>query len=185
MNSFHLLLISIVAFLVAYKFYGKILNRLFAINNQHQTPAHTHYDGVDFVPAKSKFILFGHHFSSICGAGPIIGPVLAVTYWGWGPSVIWILLGSILMGAVADYASLVMGMRSAGQCVSEVAKPEISKRARLLFSWFIWITVILVIAVFGLFGAKTLVQEKDRGVTFHGINPHCGFSRLASLSKTN
>jgi carbon starvation protein len=171
MNSLHLLLISIVAFLLAYKFYGKILDRLYGINNQNKTPAHTDYDGVDYVPAKNKLILFGHHFSSICGAGPIIGPVLAVTYWGWGPSVIWILLGSILMGAVADYSSLVMGMRSHGKSVAEVAKPEISPRSRILFSWFIWITVILVIAVFALFGAKTLVQEKTAVLPSMGLIP--------------
>lgn len=171
MNAAFLLGISLLLFIIAYKVYGRFLNRTYKINNQNKTPAHTHYDGIDFVPAKNWIILFGHHFSSICGAGPIVGPVLAVAYWGWGVSWVWILLGSILMGAVADYSSLVVSIRHQGKCISEIAHPEISPRARLLFSIFIWLAVIMVIAVFALFGAKTLVAESTAVIPSIGLIP--------------
>lgn len=171
MNSLVILVATLILFFLAYRLYGRFLNRLYQINPSNKTPAHTKYDGIDFVPAKNWIVLFGHHFSSICGAGPIVGPVLAVAYWGWAPSMIWILIGAVLMGAVADYSSLVLSMRAGGCSISEVAKPEISPRARLLFSWFIWVAVILVIAVFALFGAKTLVKEPQAVAPSMGLIP--------------
>jgi len=171
MNSIIILVGAIIVFLLAYKIYGRFLNRTYEINEKNKTPAHAKYDGVDYVPAKNWFVLFGHHFSSICGAGPIVGPVLAVAYWGWAPSFVWILFGAVLMGAVADYSSLVLSMRSGGNSIAEIAKPEISSRARFLFSWFIWVAVILVIAVFAIFGAKTLTQDPEAVVPATGLIP--------------
>lgn len=171
MNAFLILIVTIILFLLAYRFYGKFLDYLYGIDPHQKTPAHTHYDGVDFVPSKNWLVLFGHHFSSICGAGPIVGPVLAVAYWGWAPSLMWIILGAMLMGAVADYSSLVLGMKHEGESIAQIAKPEISPKARLLFSWFIWVAVILVIAVFALFGAKTLVQEPTAVMPSMGLIP--------------
>ena len=126
---------------------------------------------MDYVPAKNWWVLFGHHFSSICGAGPIVGPVLAVAYWGWGISLLWIVFGAILMGAVADFSSLVVSMRSKGQSIAQVAGFEISPRVRLYFSIFLWIALILVIAVFAIFGAKTFIQEPDAVVPSFGLIP--------------
>src|SRR3990167_8235167 len=171
MNSLLFLIGTLVFFGLAYKIYGHFLNRLYRIHPDNKTPAHTKYDGVDFVPAKNWIVLFGHHFSSICGAGPIVGPILAVAYWGWVPSLLWLLLGSTLMGAVADYSSLVVSMRSGGNSISEIAKPEITPKARLLFSWFIWLTLILVIAVFAIFAARTFIEEPSSIAPSMGLIP--------------
>ncbi|MCH7548933.1 MAG: hypothetical protein IH969_05245 [Candidatus Krumholzibacteriota bacterium] len=93
-----LILLAVVLFVVAYRTYGKFLDRTFGIDAKNITPAHTEYDGVDYVPASTP-VLMGHHFSSIAGAGPIVGPIIAVAFFGWLPAVIWIVVGSILVGA--------------------------------------------------------------------------------------
>lgn len=159
MNATWLLLIALVWYGLGYRFYGRRLSRIVGVDEKRTTPAYSREDGIDFVPAKNWFVLFGHHFSSICGAGPIIGPALAVAYWGWAPSLVWLLLGAVLMGAVADFTSLFVSVRSDGQTMPEIARPEISPRARLLFSWFIWIALVLVIAVFAIFAARTFIQQ--------------------------
>jgi len=128
-------------------------------------------DDVDYIPAKNWWVLFGHHFSSICGAGPIVGPVLAVAYWGWGVSVIWILFGGILMGAVSDFSSLVVSMRSRGESISNIAGHEISRNVRIYFSIFIWISLVLVIAVFAIFAAKTFIEEPEAVLPSFGLIP--------------
>jgi len=97
--------------------------------------------------------------------------VLACAYWGWGPSVIWLLVGAIWMGAVSDFSSLFVSIRSEGQSIASIAKPEISKRARLCFAAFIWFALILVIAVFAIFAAKTFVQEPSAVVPSFGLIP--------------
>ncbi len=161
MNSIWILISALVWFSVGYLAYGRRLARVYGVDAQRQTPAHEHEDGIDYVPAHNWLVLFGHHFSSICGAGPIIGPALAVAYWGWAPSVIWVFLGSVLMGAVADFTSLFVSVRSDGHTISDIARPEISPRARLLFSWFIWVALVLVVAVFAIFAARTFIKEPD------------------------
>ncbi|MCP5464831.1 MAG: carbon starvation protein A [Deltaproteobacteria bacterium] len=176
MNAAIILALSLGVFGLAYKLYGSFLDKKFNIDDRNITPAHSKYDGEDFMPAKNWIVLFGHHFSSICGAGPIVGPVLAVAYWGWAPSLIWILLGATLMGAVADYSSLVVSMRSEGEGIAEIAGPTISNRARLFFSWFIWILVILVVAVFAIFGAKTLNMDPTSVVPATGLIPAAMFT---------
>jgi len=171
MNSVLLLALALIGFSLAYRFYGRFLSKIYGLDPRRQTPAHEFEDGVDYVPAKNWWVLFGHHFSSICGAGPIVGPVLAVAYWGWGISLVWIVFGAILMGAVADFSSLVVSMRSKGQSIAQVAGFEISPRVRLYFSIFLWIALILVIAVFAIFGAKTFIQEPDAVVPSFGLIP--------------
>ena len=167
-----LILIGALAwFTLGYRFYGKRVAEAFGIDPERKTPAEARNDGVDFVPAKNWLVLFGHHFSSICGAGPIIGPALAVAYWGWAPSLIWILIGSVLMGAVADFTSLFVSVRSDGQSVPEIARPEISPRARALFSWFIFLALILVLAVFAIFAARTFIRAADTVVPSFGLIP--------------
>lgn len=178
MSSVLVLLVALAWFVAGYWLYGRRVERVLGIDPERRTPAHTSYDGVDFVPAKSWLVLFGHHFSSICGAGPIIGPALAVAYWGWGPALLWVLVGSVLMGAVADFASLFISVRSDGQSVPEIARPEISPRARLLFSWFILLALVLVIAVFAIFAARTYIEEPDTVVPSFGLIPIAVFTGL-------
>jgi len=171
MNSVPLALVAIVALGAGYFFYGRFVSRILGVDPKRRTPAHEKQDGIDFVPAKHWLVLFGHHFSSICGAGPIVGPVIAVAYWGWGVSLLWIVLGSVLMGAVADFSSLMMSVRFKGDSVAEIAKKVINPRARLLFSIFIWLSLILVIAVFAILAAKTFTAQPNIVVPSLGIIP--------------
>ncbi|MCA9396078.1 MAG: carbon starvation protein A [Candidatus Omnitrophica bacterium] len=171
MNSAVLLILILIAYASAFRLYGSFLSRTFNLDPNRKTPAEEINDGTDFVPAKNWIVLFGHHFSSICGAGPIIGPVLAVSYWGWGVSVVWIFVGAILMGAVADFSSLIVSVRSRGQSISVIAGTEISDRAKWFFSVFLWVALILVVAVFSIFGAKTFIQEPDAVVPSFGLIP--------------
>ncbi|MEC8790105.1 MAG: carbon starvation CstA family protein, partial [Verrucomicrobiota bacterium] len=92
-----LLLLSCLLCLLAYRWYGKFLSDRCQLDDHRMTPANAKEDGIDFVPARAS-VLFGHHFSSIAGAGPIVGPILAATYFGWGPTWAWILIGAILVG---------------------------------------------------------------------------------------
>ena len=171
MSSVVLLLFALVWFTLGYRWYGKRVAAVVGVDPQRTTPARERNDGVDFVPAKNWLVLFGHHFSSICGAGPIIGPALAVAYSALLPSLAWVLVGSVLMGAVADFTSLFVSVRSQGHSVPEIARPEISPRARLLFSWFIFLSLVLVLAVFAIFAAKTFIQAPDTVVPSFGLIP--------------
>ncbi|MHC4643606.1 MAG: carbon starvation CstA family protein, partial [Planctomycetota bacterium] len=113
-------------------------------------------DGVDYVPAKHWTILFGHHFASIAGAAPIIGPVIACLYWGWFPAMIWIVVGGIFIGAVHDFIALVMSLRNQGKSITTVTESVMGKTSKILFSVFAFLALILVVAVFAAFAGKTL-----------------------------
>jgi carbon starvation protein len=105
-------------------------------------------DDVDFVPTK-KPILFGHHFTSIAGTGPILGPAVAII-WGWVPAMLWILLGSIFMGAVHDLGALVISMRNRGRSIGDLASEIVNKRVRILFLLIIFFELWIVVAIFGV-----------------------------------
>ena len=138
-----------VGYIVAYNTYGRWLARkIFCLNPETPTPSHTYQDGKDYVPTKPT-ILFGHHFTSIAGTGPIVGPAIAV-FWGWVPALLWVVLGSIFVGAVHDFGALVVSMRHRGQSIGDVSGELISKRTRLLFLTILFMTLTIVIAVFGL-----------------------------------
>src|SRR3990167_5307874 len=98
MNTLIIAAVAIVIFALAYKFYARKLESLWSVDGEWPTPAHTKYDKVDYVPAKNWLVLFGHHFSAIAGAGPIIGPIIALSIWGWGPAILWAVIGSIFIG---------------------------------------------------------------------------------------
>ncbi|NND28430.1 MAG: carbon starvation protein A, partial [Myxococcales bacterium] len=105
------------AFLIAYRFYARFLGaRVFEDHEELETPAHRLEDGVDFVPTQ-RAVLFGHHFTSIAGAAPIIGPCVAA-YWGWGPALAWVVLGTIFMGAAHDFGALVASVREKGHSIA-------------------------------------------------------------------
>ncbi len=136
-------------FLVAYHTYGRWLaRRVFQLRADALTPSEIYRDDVDFVPTK-RSVVFGHHFTSIAGTGPIVGPAIAV-FWGWLPALLWIVLGSILIGAVHDFGALVLSLRNKGQTVGEIAASVISPRARLLFLSILFFALLIVLAVFGL-----------------------------------
>ncbi len=149
MNSLLLAAGAFVLYLVAYHTYGKfITKKLFCISNDNKCPSEMLRDGVDYVPT-SKSILFGHHFASIAGPGPIVGPAIAII-WGWVPALIWVLFGSILMGTVHDFGSLIISMRKKGRSIGDIAGELINPRVKLLFLLIIFFLLLIIIAVFGV-----------------------------------
>jgi carbon starvation protein len=142
-----------------YRSYGRrIARRLIGPDDVNLPPSRAQADGVDFHAAKTP-VLFGHHFSSIAGAGPIIGPLLGVTYFGWLPALLWVALGSVFLGAVHDYTSLMASVRSGGVSVGEIAEQTLGRRARVVLSLFLWCALVLVIAVFGIVTARTFTAQ--------------------------
>ena len=140
---------SFVGFIVAYHTYGRwIATRVFNLDPNAKVPSCEYEDGVDFVPSK-KSMVFGHHFTSIAGTGPIVGPAIAV-FWGWLPALLWVVFGSIFIGAVHDFAALVISLRNRGQTVGEIAGRMISPRAKLLFLFALFFALTVVLAIFGL-----------------------------------
>ena len=138
-----------VLYVVAYNTYGKWLaGKIFKLDAKATVPSVALNDNKDYVPT-SKGIIFGHHFTSIAGTGPIVGPALAVI-WGWVPALLWVLFGSILIGAVHDFGSLVVSMRNRGQTVGDIAGRILTKRTRLLFLSILFMALTIVLAIFGL-----------------------------------
>jgi len=138
-----------LGYLAAYHVYGRwIAKKIFGVSNRHITPAHTREDGHDFVPTR-KAVLFGHHYASIAGTGPIVGPAIGVI-WGWVPALIWVFLGSIFMGAVHDLGALVVSLRNEGKSLAECASKYISPQVRYLFFWVVFLELLIIIAIFGL-----------------------------------
>ena len=149
MNTLLIAVGAFVLYLVAYHTYGKWLARkLFRLDPNAKVPSVEQENGVDFVPS-DKNVIFGHHFTSIAGTGPIVGPALAVI-WGWVPALIWVLFGSILIGAVHDFGALVVSMRNRGQTVGDIAGRVITRRTRILFLSILFLALTIVLAIFGL-----------------------------------
>lgn len=149
MSTLVVAILSGVGFIVAYNTYGRYLGRkIFNLNPDAIVPAAELEDGMDYVPTRRE-IVFGHHFTSIAGTGPIVGPAIAV-FWGWLPALLWVVFGSIFIGAVHDFGSLVISLRSRGQTIGDVAGRMISARARFLFLLILFLALSIVIGVFGL-----------------------------------
>ncbi|CAN2041962.1 Peptide transporter CstA [Candidatus Magnetomoraceae bacterium gMMP-15] len=149
MNSLVLALLVMAGYIIAYHTYGKFLARkIFKINPDAICPSKALQDNHDFVPTK-KEVLFGHHFTSISGLGPIVGPAIAVI-WGWVPAMIWIFVGSIFFGAVHDFGCLIISMRAEGRSIGDVASGIVNKRVRTLFLLIIFFELWIVIAIFAL-----------------------------------
>ncbi|MGC9054869.1 MAG: carbon starvation CstA family protein, partial [Candidatus Hydrogenedens sp.] len=142
-----LTILGIVLFVGAYFTYGNFLVRLFDLRNDRKTPSEEQYDGIDYCPAHPS-VLLGHHFASIAGAGPIVGPITAGGWFGWLPVYLWVVLGSIFIGGVHDFGSLVASMRHKGLSMGEVIDQWVSRKAKILFLCFTWLALVLVIAVF-------------------------------------
>src|SRR5690606_40723695 len=111
-------------------------------------PSESLSDGRDYVPTKTA-VVFGHHFTSIAGTGPIVGPAIAVI-WGWLPALLWVIFGSILIGAVHDMGSLVVSLRNNGQTVGDIAGRVLNTRVRVLFLLVLFLALSIVLAIFGL-----------------------------------
>ncbi len=171
MNSVFIVIVSLVLFIWAYGYYARKFEAMVDIDPKRSTPAYAKFDSVDYIPARNWLVLFGHHFSSIAGAGPIIGPVIAVMLWGWFPAVLWVVFGTIFIGGIHDFGSLIISVREGGGSVADIASHAISKRARIIFSLFVWLALILVIAVFAYLCADTFVKEPKIVVPSLGLIP--------------
>ncbi|PJC45685.1 carbon starvation protein A [Candidatus Pacearchaeota archaeon CG_4_9_14_0_2_um_filter_30_8] len=145
---------------LGYRFYGRFIEKKLKVNNRTKTPAFRNKNKVDFSPAKKNF-LAGHHFASIAGAGPIIGPILAISYFGWLPVAIWVLVGSVFIGAMHDYVSLIASVRNEGKGVSLITKESLNKRAGWVFGLMIFVTLVLVITVFSVSSAESIIEKSE------------------------
>ena len=158
MSSVVLVLFGLGIFFLGYRFYSHFIgNRIYAINDLDLiTPAHEFEDGVDYLPTK-RHILFGHHFTSIAGAAPIIGPCVAA-YWGWLPAFVWVVLGTVFMGAVHDFGALVISIKEKGRSIADITASVISRRTRIMFLIFVMMLIWLVLAVFAMAIADLFVS---------------------------
>ena len=146
MNGLLVLGIAIVVLAAAYLLYGRYLAASWGIDPKAKTPACAREDGGDFVPS-NKWEVFAHQFSSIAGAGPVTGPVMAMMF-GWLPAFLWILIGGIFFGAVQDFGSLYASVKSQGKSMGQIIEAYIGKTGKKLFFLFCWLFTLLVIAAF-------------------------------------
>lgn len=150
-------LLSGFGFLAAYHTYGRWLgSKIFRLSANAVCPSERLKDGIDYVPT-NKSVVFGHHFTSIAGTGPIVGPAIAIM-WGWVPALLWVVLGSIFIGAVHDFGALVVSLRNNGQTVGDIAGRVLNKRVRLLFLLTLFMALTVVLAIFGLVIAAVFKQ---------------------------
>lgn len=157
MNAIAVTSIGIFIFVLGYRFYSKFLaEKIFRLDPNYVTPAHRFKDDIDFVPT-NKFVLWGHHFTSVAGAAPILGPAIAV-YWGWLPAIIWVVIGTVFAAGVHDFGTLVLSVRNKGQSVGTLAHRLIGQRSKLLFLFIILILVLMVNAVFAWVIAKLFIS---------------------------
>ncbi len=153
MSTLLVALIAVLSLVSAYRIYGSYLaTKIFHLNDARLVPSRELEDQVDFVPTR-RSVVFGHHFTSIAGTGPIVGPAIAV-FWGWLPALLWVLLGGIFVGAVHDFGSLVVSLRNRGETIGQVAGRLINKRTRLLFLLILFFALTVVLGIFGLVVAQ-------------------------------
>lgn len=149
MSSAVLLVIGLAAFLTGYRIYARYIARhIYRLDPDYETPSHTLEDGVDYVPT-NRHVLFGHHFTSVAGAAPIVGPAIAVI-WGWLPAFLWVVVGTVFAGAVHDFGTLWVSVRHKGQSIGTLAESIVGGRARVLFLLIIFFLLLLVNAVFAV-----------------------------------
>ena len=162
-----------IAYALVYRFYARHLgSRIFQLDPAATTPAHSMQDGVDYVPCR-RVVLFGHHYASIAGLAPMLGPAIAVI-WGWLPGMLWVVLGTLFIGAVHDFSALVVSMRHRGMSIGKVAEDLIGRRAKGIFLLIILFLICLVMGVFvrtvaGLFTADFYPESVFPTFTLIGI----------------
>ncbi len=146
-NALLIVILCLAAFILAFIFYSRfIAEKILKLDPNRPAPSHQLEDGLDYVPS-NRYVLFGHHFSSIAGLGPIVGPAIGVI-WGWLPAVLWVVLGTIFFGAVHDLATLYLSMRHQGKSLGALTEKLIGKRARAMFLVLIFFILSLAMGVF-------------------------------------
>jgi len=149
MGALAIMVVAFIGYILAYQLYGRFIGKkIFQLSNAAKVPAVELEDGIDYVPTK-KEVIFGHHFTSIAGTGPIVGPAIGVI-WGWVPAMIWIFVGTIMMGAVHDFGALVISMRNQGKSIAEYTSKYVNSRTKFLFFVIVFLELWIVIAIFGL-----------------------------------
>ena len=149
----------LVIYGAAYIYYGRRIleTRIVRASASRQTPAYTRFDGIDYVPA-NKYVLYGHHFASIAGAGPIVGPAIAMAY-GWGLPLLWVLFGNVFIGAVHDYLALMASVRHGGVSIMTVSENVMGRKAKYVFLFYVYAALILVLAAFFSVNAKLFAVQ--------------------------
>ena len=175
MNGLVIVLIGIVALSAGYLLYGRWLAKKWGIGPKAKTPAYTHEDGQDYVPS-SKFTVFSHQFSSIAGAGPVTGPILASVF-GWVPVLLWLIIGGLFFGAVQDFGALYASVKNEGKSMGMIIEKYIGKTGRKLFMLFCWLFTLLVIAAF-----TDMVAGTFNGVGLDSAETAYANSAAASIS---
>lgn len=149
MDALLIMVVSFVGYILMYQVYGRFIGKkIFQLAQGVEVPSVAMEDGVDYVPTK-KEVIFGHHFTSIAGTGPIVGPAIAII-WGWVPALIWVFFGSIFMGAVHDFGALIISMRNQGKSIADYTSKYVNARTRFFFFLIVFLELWIVIAVFGL-----------------------------------
>lgn len=161
MNPALIALTVVVIYVIAYFAYGRYVleRRVVKADPTATTPAFSKFDGIDYVPA-NKYVLYGHHFASIAGAGPIVGPAIALV-WGWGLPLIWVLFGNIFIGAVHDYLALMSSSRYGGLSIMSISENFMGRTARYIFLVYVWVALILVLAAFLSVGSSLLAATPE------------------------
>jgi carbon starvation protein len=175
--------VVLVLFGLGYFFYSRFLTRKLGLNDAQPTPACTVNDGVDFVPAKAPFLL-GQHFSAIAAAGPIVGPILAGLAYGWLPTLLWIVLGAIFIGAVHDFSSLVGSIRHKAQSVAQIVEEHVGARAYRLFLGFIWLSLVYVITAFADLTSSSFADQTSGGAVATSSILYLGLAVVMGLALT-
>lgn len=155
---FMMFAVSIVCLILGYIFYGRFMAKVYNIDNHNVTPAERLNDGMDYCPTHPAVVL-GHHFSSIAGAGPIVGPITAASMFGWLPTIIWCIFGSIFLGGPHDFGAVIASMRHDGKSIGEVVDHWIGHKAKKLFLIFTILSLFLVVAVFTVLTTATFVMD--------------------------
>ena len=162
-------LASVVFLVLAYRVYGGLLARLFRLRSDVRTPAVELQDDVDYIPTDPRYLV-GQHFSAIAAAGPIVGPILAGVAFGWLPTLLWILLGAVLVGGVHDFAALVASVRHKARSIAEVIREHMTRRSYVLFLSFVWLAIVYIVVAFTDIVASSFVgiQTLENGTTVSG-----------------
>lgn len=179
MNGLVIVLIGIVCLGAGYLLYGRWLANKWGLDPKAKTPAFTHEDGEDYVPS-SKFTVFSHQFSSIAGAGPVTGPVLASVF-GWVPVLLWLIVGGLFFGAVQDFGALYASVKNEGKSMGMIIEKYIGKTGRKLFMLFCWLFTLLVIAAFTDMVAGTFVAKGVEGMTEKTANADASAASISML----
>ncbi|HIC63055.1 MAG TPA: carbon starvation protein A, partial [Gemmatimonadetes bacterium] len=157
MSALVLMVLGLGAFTAGYLLYSRFISEhIFRLDSEFRTPAHVQEDGVDFVPT-NRWVLWGHHFTSVAGAAPIVGPAIAVI-WGWLPAFLWITLGTVFFAGIHDAGALWASVRNEGKSIGALTESVVGERARSLFMIVIFLLLLMVNAVFAIIIAGLFVD---------------------------